>query len=207
MKTTRRSFLSTSTLASAFALTPSFVRAASSANGDLRICVIGFHSRGKGLANDVLKSKGAKLVALCDVDSEVLDGFASELEKKGVKVAKFEDYRKVCESKDIDAVIIATPNHLHTLIATTAAANGKHAYVEKPVSHNVWEGRQLANAAEKYKTIIQHGFQRRSETHGTKPQIISNPEKSARQPSSEASATSHVNPSEKSAQPPSHRNL
>ena len=87
MKTTRRSFLSTSTLASAFALTPSFVRAASSANGDLRICVIGFHSRGKGLANDVLKSKGAKLVALCDVDSEVLDGFASELEKKGVKVA------------------------------------------------------------------------------------------------------------------------
>lgn len=164
MKTTRRSFLSTSTLAGAFALTPSFARAAASANGDLRVCVIGFHSRGKALADDVIKSKGAKLVALCDVDSEVLDGFAAELEKKGIKVAKFEDYRKVCESKDIDAVVIGTPNHLHTLIATTAAANGKHAYVEKPASHNVWEGRQLANAAEKYKTIIQHGFQRRSET-------------------------------------------
>lgn len=164
MKTTRRSFLSTSTLAGAFALTPSFARAASSANGDLRVCVIGFHGRGKALANEVIKAKGAQLVALCDVDSDVLDGFAAELEKQGIKVVKFGDYRKVCESKDIDAVVIATPNHLHTLIATTAAANGKHAYVEKPVSHNVWEGRQLANAAVKYKTIIQHGFQRRSET-------------------------------------------
>ncbi len=159
----RRTFLSTSAFAGAFAITPNFARAAASANGDLRVCVIGFHSRGKHLANEVLKSKGAKVVALCDVDSDVLDGFAAELEKKGVKVAKFEDYREVCESKDIDAVVIATPNHLHTLIATTAAANGKHAYVEKPVSHNVWEGRQLADAQEKYKTVIQHGFQRRSE--------------------------------------------
>ncbi len=164
MKTTRRSFLSTSTLAGAFAMTPNFARAASSANGDLRVCVIGLNGRGKPLTNDVLKSKGAKLVALCDVDSKVLDGVAADVEKKGTKVTKFEDYRKVCESDEIDAVVIATPNHLHTLIATTAAANGKHAYVEKPVSHNVWEGRQLANAAEKHKTIIQHGFQRRSET-------------------------------------------
>ncbi len=160
----RRTFLSTSALAGAFALTPSFARAANSANGDLRVCLIGFHSRGKALADELLKCKNAKLVALCDVDSDVLDSFASELDKKGIKVAKYDDYRKVCEAKDIDAVIIATPNHLHTLIATTAAANGKHAYVEKPVSHNVWEGRQLANAAAKYKTVIQHGFQRRSET-------------------------------------------
>lgn len=159
----RRRFLSTSALAGAFAITPSFSRAAS-VNGDLRVCVIGFHGRGKDLAAELINCKSAKLVALCDVDSEVLDSFATELDKQGLKVAKFTDYRKVCEAKDIDAVIIATPNHLHTLIATTAAANGKHAYVEKPVSHNIWEGRQLANAAEKYKTIIQHGFQRRSET-------------------------------------------
>jgi predicted dehydrogenase len=159
----RRHFLSTSALAGAFAITPSFSRAAS-ANGDLRVCVIGFNGRGKGLAGDLMKCKGARLVALCDADSTVLDSFAAELDKKGVKVAKYEDFRKVCESKDIDAVIIATPNHTHTLIAVTAAANGKHAYVEKPVSHNVWEGRQLANAAAKFKTIIQHGFQRRSET-------------------------------------------
>jgi predicted dehydrogenase len=159
----RRHFLSTASLAGAFALTPSFARAAS-ANGDLRVCVIGFNGRGKGLAGDLMKCKGAKLVALCDADSAVLDSFAAELDKKGTKVAKFTDYRKVCESKDIDAVIIATPNHTHSLIGATAAANGKHAYVEKPVSHNVWEGRQLADAAAKHKVIIQHGFQRRSET-------------------------------------------
>ena len=164
MKTTRRNFLSTTSLAGAFALTPNFARAASSANGDLRVCVIGFNGRGTSLAKELLKCKNAKLVALCDVDSDVLDKFAAELDSMGTKVERFEDYRKVCESKDIDAVVVATPNHLHTLIATTAAANGKHAYVEKPVSHSVWEGRQLANAAKKYGTIIQHGFQRRSET-------------------------------------------
>lgn len=159
----RRRFLSTSALAGAFALTPSFSRAAS-ANGVLRVCIIGFNSRGKGLAGDLMRCKGAKLVALCDADSAVLDSFAAELDNKGTKVAKFTDYRKACESKDIDAVIIATPNHTHALIGATAAANGKHAYVEKPVSHNVWEGRQLAAAAAKHKVIIQHGFQRRSET-------------------------------------------
>jgi predicted dehydrogenase len=163
MTYSRRRFLSTSALAGAFTFTPSFARAASP-NGDLRVCVIGFNGRGKGLAGDLMRCKNAKLVALCDVDSAVLDSFAAELENKNIKVTKFTDFRKACESKEIDAVIIATPNHTHSLIATTAAANGKHAYVEKPVSHNVWEGRQLANAAEKYKTIIQHGFQRRSET-------------------------------------------
>ena len=159
----RRHFLSTSALAGVFTLTPSFSRAAS-ANGVLRVCIIGFNGRGKGLAGDLMRCKGAKLVALCDADSAVLDSFAAELDNKGTKIAKFTDYRKVCESKDIDAVIIATPNHTHALIGATAAANGKHAYVEKPVSHNIWEGRQLAAAAAKHKVIIQHGFQRRSET-------------------------------------------
>lgn len=164
MNRTRRHFLSTSALAGAFALIPSAARAASP-NGDLRVCVIGFNSRGKGLAGEVLKCSRAKLVALCDVDSAVLDAFAAELKtKQGLKIATYSDYRKACESKDIDAVIIATPNHTHSLIAITAAANGKHVYVEKPVSHNVWEGRQLATAAKTYNTIIQHGFQRRSET-------------------------------------------
>ncbi|MCE2959249.1 MAG: Gfo/Idh/MocA family protein [Akkermansiaceae bacterium] len=164
MKLSRRHFLSTSAFAGAFTFIPSIARAASP-NGDLRVCLIGFNSRGKGLAGELLKCTNAKLVALCDVDSAVLDSYAAELETKhNIKVTKFSDYRKACESKEIDAVIIATPNHTHSLIATTAAANGKHAYVEKPVSHNVWEGRQLANSANKYKVIIQHGFQRRSET-------------------------------------------
>src|SRR5690606_1984982 len=133
-------------------------------NDDVRVAIIGFNGRGKALLGQVIKAKGARVVALCDVDAGVLEKVAADLEKQDIKVAKYEDFRKLCESKDIDAVVIATPNHTHALIASTAAANGKHVYVEKPVSHNVWEGRQLAKSAEKYKVIIQHGFQRRSET-------------------------------------------
>lgn len=159
----RRRFISTSAFAGTFSLLSPLARA-QGANGDARVAIIGFNSRGKALLEQVLKAKGARVVALCDVDSGVLDKTADALDKKGIKVAKFDDYRKCCESKEIDAVVIATPNHTHALIASTAAANGKHVYVEKPVSHNVWEGRQLALAAEKHKVIIQHGFQRRSET-------------------------------------------
>lgn len=159
----RRHFLTTSALAGTWSLLSPLARA-QGANEDLRVAVIGFNSRGKALLNQVLGSKGARLVALCDADSEVLGRMADDLEKKNIKVTKYDDYRKLCESKEIDAVIIATPNHTHALIATTAAANGKHVYVEKPVSHNVWEGRELAKVAEKYKVVIQHGFQRRSET-------------------------------------------
>jgi len=159
----RRHFLSTSAFAGTFSLLSPLARA-QGANGDARIAIIGFNGRGKALLGQVLKAKGARVVALCDVDSGVLDKMAADLDKKGVKVTKYDDFRKCCESKDIDAVIIATPNHTHALIASTAAANGKHVYVEKPVSHNVWEGRELAKAADKHKVIIQHGFQRRSET-------------------------------------------
>ena len=61
-------------------------------------------------------------------------------------------------------MVIATPNHTHVLISVTAAANGKHVYVENPISHNVWEGVQLAAAQKAFGVIVQHGFQRRSET-------------------------------------------
>ncbi len=159
----RRQFLTASALAGSWSLLSPFARA-QGANGDLRVAVIGLNGRGKGLAREVSRCRGARLVALCDVDSAVLDRIAADFEKNDVKTAKYDDYRKVCADKDIDAVVIATPNHTHSLIATTAAANGKHVYVEKPVSHNVWEGRQLAKAAEKHGVVIQHGFQRRSET-------------------------------------------
>jgi len=159
----RRNFLATSVFAGSWSLLSPLARA-QGANGDLRVAVIGINSRGKGLAGEVARCKGTRLVALCDADTAVLDRVAAEFEKNDIKTAKFQDYRKLCEDKEIDAVIIATPNHLHSLIAVTAAAHGKHVYVEKPVSHNVWEGRQLAKAADKYKVVIQHGFQRRSET-------------------------------------------
>lgn len=159
----RRLFLSTSAFAGTWSMLSPYARA-QGANGELRVAVIGLNGRGGAHIDGILKSKGARLVALCDCDSKVLAREKDKLEKAGTKVETFSDFRKVCESKDIDAVTIATPNHTHALIAITAAANGKHVYVEKPVSHNVWEGRMMANAQAKYKVIIQHGFQRRSET-------------------------------------------
>lgn len=159
----RRQILQTSLFAGTWSLLSPLARAVG-ANEDIRVAVIGFNSRGSNHINDLLKAKGCRLVALCDCDETVLAKGKETLAKQGVPVATFTDYRKLCESKEIDAVSIATPNHTHVLIALTAAANGKHVYVEKPVSHNVWEGRQLVMGAEKYKVIIQHGFQRRSET-------------------------------------------
>ena len=154
----RRLFLSTSAFAGTWSMLSPYARA-QGANGELRVAVIGLNGRGGAHIDGILKSKGARLVALCDCDSKVLAREKDKLEKAGTKVEAFSDFRKICESKDIDAVTIATPNHTHALIAITAAANGKHVYVEKPVSHNVWEGRQMANAQAKYKVIIQHGFQ------------------------------------------------
>ena len=159
----RRNFLATSAFAGTWSLLSPLSRA-QGANEQIRVAIIGFNGRGSALLKQVLACKNARVVALCDVDSAVLDKMAEELSKKQIPVTKYGDYRKLCEAKDIDAVVIATPNHTHALIATTAAANGKHVYVEKPVSHNVWEGRQMAKAAEKYKIVMQHGFQRRSET-------------------------------------------
>lgn len=159
----RRRFLAASAFAGTWSLLTPHARALGT-NGELRVAVIGFNSRGKNHIDGLLKAKGARLVALCDVDSDVLDKQAAALAQKNIPVTKYRDFRKLCEAKDIDAVVIATPNHTHALIAVTAAANGKHVYVEKPVSHNVWEGRKLAEAQEKYKVVIQHGFQRRSET-------------------------------------------
>ena len=121
----RRLFLQSSAFAGTWSLLSPLARA-QGANDDLRVAVIGFAGRGKGHIDAAVKTKGVRLVALCDVDSKVLGAAKDKLEKDGIKVATYDDYRKVCEAKDIDAVVIATPNHTHALIAVTAAANGMH---------------------------------------------------------------------------------
>lgn len=161
----RRHLIRSSAFAGTFSMLTPFARAAG-ANGELRVVVIGVKGRGSAHIGSILSHKKARLVGLCDIDSDQLDRKVTELKKvqnaSGLKT--YSDYRKVCEDPDVDAVCIATCNHTHTVIALTAAANGKHAYTEKPVSHNVWEGQKLADGQAEYKTIIQHGFQRRSET-------------------------------------------
>jgi predicted dehydrogenase len=106
---------------------------------------------------------GVRIVAICDIDDEVLSQRAGELASANIQVSRFTDVRKLLESKDIDAVTIATPNHWHSLMAVWACQAGKDVYVEKPVSHNVWEGRKIGEAAEKYNRIVQAGTQSRSD--------------------------------------------
>jgi predicted dehydrogenase len=138
---------------------------AAGANGDIRVAVIGFHGRGAGHIKSLEEIPGVRIVALCDVDNNVLQKGVEAQGKKNNTVTAYTDYRKLCADPEVDAVTIATPNHTHTLIAMTAIAAGKHVYVEKPVCHNIWEGRQLVNAANKVASkgqIVQHGMQRRS---------------------------------------------
>jgi len=107
--------------------------------------------------------KEVELAAFCDVDENVLDQRLAEAEKMGIKrPARFTDLRKLLEDKSIDAISIATPNHWHSLQAIWACQAGKDVYVEKPLSHNWWEGRQLLRAAQKYDRIVQHGTNSRS---------------------------------------------
>ena len=142
---------------------PAGEKDAASANEDIRIACIGTRGKGKAHMSGLESVPGAKVVALCDVDESILGARADQMEKRtGRKLKRFGDYRKLLDDKQIDAVSIATPNHTHCLIAITAMQSGKDVYVEKPCSHNIWEGRQLVAAARKYKRMCQHGTQGRS---------------------------------------------
>ena len=100
---------------------------------------------------------------MCDVDENVLNHRIGDAEKMQLARPKtYGDIRKLLEDKDIDAISIATPNHWHSLMAIWACQAGKDVYVEKPCSHNWFEGRQLVRAVEKYNRICQHGSQSRS---------------------------------------------
>ena len=134
----------------------------SGANSDIRFAVVGFGGRGKDHLKEMREVKGTRLVALCDVDRTILDRELKQSEALGEKVKGYTDVRKLLDDSEIDVVTFATPNHWHSLGAIWAIQAGKDVYVEKPVSHEVWEGRQLVKAARKYNRIVQAGTQCRS---------------------------------------------
>jgi len=159
----RRSFLKNTALAGAALSLPARVRAAAEgSNSDIRIAVVGFHGRGQSHISAYSNMKGVRLVALCDVDSSVLEKGVKQLQQKNIEAKPFRDIRKLLDSGEVDAISIATPNHWHSLAAIWGIQAGKDVYVEKPVSHNVWEGRQLVKATDKYQRIVQMGVQSRS---------------------------------------------
>jgi predicted dehydrogenase len=161
---TRRDFLKTAaTTASASALSGiTFLTRPErvfGANDRVRVAVCGVKGRGKDHMDAFSRVPNVELAALCDVDDTVLNKRRSEA---GGSPRTFTDVRRLLEDQSIDAISIATPNHWHALMAIWACQAGKDVYVEKPCSHNMWEGRQLVRAAQKYSRIVQHGTQSRS---------------------------------------------
>jgi predicted dehydrogenase len=160
----RRRFIVTSAGAT-IGLTVGRAATAASPNGTVRVAVIGVNGRGKdhlqGYA--AIAAENVEVGAICDVDSDVLAKRVDEFEKKtGKRPKAYNDLRRALDDKEIDAVSIATPNHWHSLAAIWACQAGKDVYVEKPLSHNLWEGRKVVEAAHKYNRIVQVGTQCRS---------------------------------------------
>lgn len=160
---TRRQFLGSSlVLGSSLALTPRTWAKPLGANTDIRVAVIGFNGQGRSHIEAFQKLQGVRLVALCDADSDVLARETKKLRDRGQTIQTYGDVRRLLDNPDIDAISTATPNHWHALITVWACQAGKDVYVEKPVSHNVWEGRQAVRAARKYQRVVQTGTQCRS---------------------------------------------
>jgi predicted dehydrogenase len=136
------------------------------ANNQIRLGVAGIHGRGGDHIGNFMKIEGVKIVALCDPDKHVLEQGVAQFKKKynvdDSAITGYADVRKLLERKDIDALVIAAPNHWHSLMTILACQAGKHVYVEKPVSHALWEGRKMVEAARKYHRIVQAGTQQRS---------------------------------------------
>ncbi|TDX00808.1 Gfo/Idh/MocA family protein [Dinghuibacter silviterrae] len=158
----RKKFLTTSAgLIAGAALGPAALLAPSDR---LNIAAIGINGMGWADLTGALKDPSVRCVALCDVDRNVLDKRAASLAATG-KVDTYGDYRKILDRKDIDAVIIGTPDHWHCLIMTDACAAGKDVYVEKPAGNSIVECAAMVGARDRYHRIVQVGQWQRSQKH------------------------------------------
>ncbi|MBA7483107.1 Inositol 2-dehydrogenase/D-chiro-inositol 3-dehydrogenase [subsurface metagenome] len=136
------------------------------ANDRIRVGLVGCGGRGKGAhIPSFEKQEGVTVVALSDPDRQRMAEAAKMVESKyGHRVEQYVDMRKMFDRKDVDVIANATQNYWHGLSTIWACQAGKHVYVEKPLSHYIWEGRQMVNAARKYNRIVQCGTQRRSQS-------------------------------------------
>src|SRR5688572_1245713 len=133
----------------------------------INIGAIGINGMGWANVTSALKQPGVNLVAVCDVDKNVIDKRLTDLTKlkPDAKVKTYTDYRKLLEQKDIDAVIIGTPDHWHALMMIDACKAGKDVYVEKPVGNSIAECRAMVAAQKKYNRVVQAGQWQRSQQH------------------------------------------
>ncbi len=171
MENTRRDFIRKTALGtiivSAGGILPGFsatsYRRIYGANERINVAVSGVNSRGTALARNFARQPGCEVVHICDVDSRALEScitkVAARQERKPTGIS---DFRKSLESRDIDVMVIAMPDHWHAPAAMLAMKAGKHVYLEKPCSHNPNEGEMLVKGAAKYNRVMQMGNQRRS---------------------------------------------
>jgi predicted dehydrogenase len=135
------------------------------ANDRVRFGAIGVNGMGWADTKALLKVPNVELVAICDVDQNVLDKRKKELDAKDISVKIYSDYRKLLEQKDIDAIVIGAPDHWHALMMIHASEAGKHIYVEKPIGNSIGECRSMVGAQERYGNVVQVGQWQRSQQH------------------------------------------
>jgi len=161
---TRRKFLAQSTVFATFAIsgTKSSGKIIG-ANERVNVAVCGIKGRGASHIGGHGRQKNVTISHLVDPDSRLFEGRKKFVQSKFKNTPDcVQDVRKVLDNKEVDVISIATPNHWHSLMSIWACQAGKDVYVEKPLSHNLFEGRKLVEAAQKYKRIVQHGTQNRS---------------------------------------------
>ena len=163
----RRRFLQTSSaIGASFLITGTKASgAAKGANDRVRIAVAGLNGRGKSHLDGWMGQDNVEVAYVIDPDKKVLEKTLAKLEAKTegkFTTQGFTDVRHALEDKTLDALSVATPNHWHSLMTIWGAQHGKHVYVEKPMSHDIAEGRAVVAAQKKYGVVIQHGTQRRS---------------------------------------------
>ncbi|HEY3788351.1 MAG TPA: Gfo/Idh/MocA family oxidoreductase, partial [Urbifossiella sp.] len=161
-KPTRRTF--TKSAASAAALAAASYSRAHGANDRVAVGFIGVGNRGDQLLDAFLPHKDADAIAVCDLYDPYIPAAEAKIAKagSGKPCFKTKDYRKLLELKELDAVVIATPDHWHALTFVDACHAGKHVYCEKPLSLTIREGRRMADVARETKRVTQVGLHRRS---------------------------------------------
>src|SRR5437879_1769115 len=166
MPTNRREFFKTSA-ASLTALSALTVAgAADRANEKIVLAVMGVRHRGRDLLHGFSAFDDVEIAYICEVDENVVPAALKSINSRQKKMPKVEkDIRKVLEDKQVTAVAIAAPDHWHALATIWACQAGKDVYVEKPISHNLIEGRRMVEAARKHDRVVQVGTQRRSAAH------------------------------------------
>jgi predicted dehydrogenase len=160
----RRRFLHRGAAAATAIALPNLARAnVRGANDEIRMATIGCGVRGGVHVAEFGRQKGVRIAAVCDPDRTRTAMFAQNIEKKyGYKPDEVADVRRLMDRKDLDVVSVATMQYWHALPTIWACQTGRHVYVEKPLAHFIWEGRQMVNAARKYDRLVQVGTQNRS---------------------------------------------